>query len=563
MSGSSAKWFDLSDFGSKLERRSTDGMGRFKIVLEVPSARLEPLIPDDPTRTVRDDLEDMGWMMEATGTDRYLLTNYATMNKKSEIVAALRPFFAAEEIEASHVSVHALSQGEVVQGLQARQLITQSELAQDIDGVSENDFTRISESVKKAQDLQAERLKRQTNVLFAGHGREVFNHLTDTIMERFGWDEAEASIMARSGMLDAKKPSSTLGVWMTSLASAIIEKDQTSLETWTDQVIGKVIYSHSDPEELRVALNEGSLLRNLRSIYETNPTGDHPIVSVRDANLYYQDGLSPEIMDAVEVGVPVGEAFSYYKDRLPFMVVRDSSVPSRLLAQSMAAVDKALDVIAAELELPRDQLVPKQKVLPVRFSYDATSAADTGLGNVRRLVSKADADTDAEAEAKDDDRAALTMNISVTKGRSFIHELGHLVDFGNGLSDEERHAILSKSGVLADAKATVDRQYPSGGTYAEYLLQEDEIFARTFEAHIVNSVRARGDHNLRALGGLHTNNGFDLAAPFGNLERSSAFMNELKDTLAMRRENRHEASRKAEAGAEANAGVSYATHGMG
>ena len=103
MSGSSAKWFDLSDFGSKLERRSTDGMGRFKIVLEVPSARLEPLIPDDPTRTVRDDLEDMGWMMEATGTDRYLLTNYATMNKKSEIVAALRPFFAAEEIEASHV----------------------------------------------------------------------------------------------------------------------------------------------------------------------------------------------------------------------------------------------------------------------------------------------------------------------------------------------------------------------------------------------------------------------------------------------------------------------------
>lgn len=559
MSGSSAKWFDLSEFDAKLERRSTGGLSHFKLVLEVPASRLEPLIPEDPSRSIMTDLADMGWDTKAAGADRYQLTNFAPMNRKSEIVTALRPFFSADEIEGSHVSVHSLSQGEVVEGLQARQLITATELKQDIEGVAERDFARITDSVKKAQELQAERLKRQTNVIFAGNGREVYNHLTDTIMERFGWEEDEAAVWTQRNMAIAARPNQTFGMWMTSLGHALAEKDEVAKGTWTDQVISKMMHLDGDVEDLHESMVNSTTVLTTRSIYASNPKGENPVTSVRDAVLWRQYDLGPEALDAIQSDIPVNEAFSYYKDRIPFMVVRDSSVPSRLLAQSMVAVDRALDVVSAELELPRDKLMPRQTTVPVRFSYDAVNAGGDHLGNARQIKSD-----DAEADSvKEDDRAALTMNISVMKGRSFVHELGHLIDFGNGITDEERHAILSKSGVLAEAKAAIDRQFPQGGAYAEYLLDEREIFARSFDAHMTNVVRSGGDTNLKALGGMHTTQGFDHAAPYGDLERSTAFISELKDTLALRREVRHEASRKAEAEITAGSGAAYATHGMG
>ena len=225
----------------------------------------------------------------------------------------------------------------------------------------------------------------------------------------------------------------------------------------------------------------------------------------------------------------------------------------------MAAVDKALYVVANELELPRERLVPQQATIPVRFSYDSVLANLSALGFMQRVETEQSAVADGE-----DFRDALTINLSVAIGQSFTHELGHLIDYGNGLTDEERHAILLRSGILAAVATAVDKVFPDGGQIAEYYLDEKEIFARALDAHVVNVALSRGDMELASVGGLHTTQGFDVAAPFGDLAMTSAFINEVKDTLAHKREARHEASRRAELGQAVpqSAGVGFATHSM-
>lgn len=549
MSGS-ARWFDLSEFGAKLERRGLEGSPHFELVLEVPAARLEPLISQDPDRTMVMELLDLGWKTEPVGEDRYRLTNHAPMNRKSEIVSALRTFFAEGEIEASHVSVHSLRQGERVEGLQARRIITEAELSRDIDGVEPADFDRISASVRRAQELQAERQRRQTQVLFHGKGRDLFNHVTDLVMERHGFSEAEAAYVTIGQMVLAQaSPRAVHSVRLTDLAAALEKGPVEEVQVGGTYMLSRMAASPQAWEALRSRVQASPDFQVMVRHAEAPEVG--PLVSARDAVLARVGmELSPEVMDRVEVAVPVEEAFDYYRERLPFMVIRDTSVPTRVLAQNMAAIAAALDVVAEELEVPRDALIPDQSTVPLRFSYDAIGSG--AIGYLRSI------DTPEQPD-EESGRMALTMNISVTKGRSFTHELGHLVDRGNRITAEERHGILARSGVLADAQAAVSREWPEGGEYADYLLKEPEVFARAFDAHFINVVRARGDQELRALGGMQTTNGFDLGAPTGDLEKSSAFLRELKDVLSLRREARHKARQQAkvEASPEVKGSMSF------
>lgn len=546
MSGT-ARWFDLADHDSRLERHDADGGGHYKLILEVPAARVEPLVLQDPDRSVAAALLDLGWQMEVVGTDRYRLTNHGMMHRKSEIVAALRPFFTEREIEDSHVSVHSLRQGERAEGLQSRRVITQAELRRDIEGVDTADFERIAASVARAQALQAERHRRQRQVLFEGGGRRLYEHLTDLIADRPGWDEASAAFAAMETMREAARaPRAVHAARLTALAGALACGTAEEVAQGDAHALGRV----GEPEDVR----EAARFEAAMGVWTAGGYG--PSASIRDAMMDDAGVLTPEMMDRVEVAVPDDEAFALHRERLPFMVVRDTSVPTRTLAQNMAAVADALDVAAEELELPRDALVPDQGTVPLRFSYDAISADRGAVGILHSISSSEPGDGAEEA------RAALTMSVSVMRGRSFIHELGHLVDRGNGLSDEERHGILARSGVLAEAREAVNRMLPEGGAAADYLLQEEEIFARAFDAHVVNAVRARGDRDLRAVGGLQTTQGFDPAAPYGDLERSTAFMGELKEVLTLRREARHEARRKASAEAQPEAAAPM-TFGVG
>lgn len=366
-------------------------------------------------------------------------------------------------------------------------------------------------------------------------------------MQQHGWGEGEAAFTVQIEMQEAaRKPGSVHAARLTDLAKAISAGSTEEIKLGEQYALGRIAGTKEQWEQTRETMLKSSYLKSKTEIFDSNPTG--PLISIRDA--IFADGgsgLRAAMVDHVDISVPLDDAFEYYNERLPFMVVRDSSVPTHYLVQNMAAVDKALDVIASELEVPRDGLVPDQKTVPLRFSYDAVSSDAQIQGTTHSL----------QADEVDEGRRALTLNLSVMKGRTFIHELGHVVDLGSGLTDDERHQILSRSGVLMDAKISTDKQFPEGGEFAEYLLMEKEIFARTFDAHFVNLARKSGDLNFTMLGGLHTTQGFDRAAAYGDIEKTSLFMSELKDVLALRREARHEAANNAEASSDITSSVSF------
>lgn len=223
------------------------------------------------------------------------------------------------------------------------------------------------------------------------------------------------------------------------------------------------------------------------------------------------------------------ETLEYYSSRLPFAVRRDTAAPTASVVQYMKAVDRVLDVVARELDLPKNSLLPDQKTVPLRFSYSAVSADDSSEGNVMTLQSKETAD-DIDA------RVAMVINVSVTRGRTFLHELGHVIDAGNKLSigSESRDNILLTSGILAAAQESVGRLYPEGGDFADYLLSNSEVFARSFEAHICNVMMRDGV--FEEAGGLLISHGYDVAAPFGDLELSERFMASLRAEIGARKD---------------------------
>ena len=228
----------------------------------------------------------MGWIVREAGSDRYHLTNHAPMNRKSDVVRALRPFFSEEEIEESHVPVHELLQAEVVEGLQTRQIITHSELTKDIAGVADKDFDRIVGSVKRAQELQAERAKRQQAVLFDGYGRKVFERLTDTLMAKVRWAEPEAAVHAIQGIEDAvRRPNRPVSGMMSELGAALGRGDEISVETLTDIILHKMRGEDQDWEGLRESVLDSARFKSVSAFFEDNRFANGTLVSFRMAAL--------------------------------------------------------------------------------------------------------------------------------------------------------------------------------------------------------------------------------------------------------------------------------------
>ena len=248
--------------------------------------------------------------------------------------------------------------------------------------------------MRRAQALQADRERKQRRVLFDGKGRQLYGHLTDLIASKPGWGEAEAAFAAMEQMRQAAAaPRSVHAVRLTDLAKALDGGTPEETASGESYILGRI----GDAGEVRENARFAAAMKG----YAANHHG--PLVSVRDALLDEGGALAPEAMDRVEVTVPDEEAFAYYRERLPFMVIRDTSVPTRVLAQNMAAVDATLDLVAEELELPRDALVPRQRTVPLRFSYDAISANEADMGELQRIESDELQDGEDDPGSADDE----------------------------------------------------------------------------------------------------------------------------------------------------------------
>lgn len=528
-----AKWFDFKDYDAKLERIST-APGHYILRLEMPTARLPE--PEGGT-LVGDMLMDMGWTVEAGDDKRVVLENHQPLNTAMQIVTAIRSFFSEAEVAAAHKPLPQLRQGERAEGIEAPKIISLKELEGSIHGVEKNNFDRIRASVSKAIANMAEREKRADNVLFAGKGMAVGDHLTDRIAQQKGWMDLEASYLAYRTIAEAAAmPNSGMATRLTQLGRALAASDETeikSAETWIMDAIFENAEGLGDQQE---KLRQERLFQAI-----SLRLGEDSLIRPRDFVAGMVMKNSSHMSAAMMTGIAVGpdDSFEAAAAKVPFRVLRDNSVPTRTLVQNMKAVAKAIRYIASEMEMEPNALFPGQENVPARFSFDAVSADKGAEGRVASFQQKADGQ-----EGENDATRPLVLSLSVKRGGTFIHELGHLVDQGNKLSDEERHDILRSSGVLMRVREELERIFPNGGEQYDYFAMEEEIFARTFDAHFVNLARSRGDKLLETIGGRQVTYGADLAAPFGDLETSSRFMDMLKSTLEAKKEAKHSATIK-------------------
>ena len=62
------------------------------------------------------------------------------------------------------------------------------------------------------------------------------------------------------------------------------------------------------------------------------------------------------------------------------------------------------------------------------------------------------------------------------------------------------------------------------------------MFARMFEAHVVNVAREGGDRSLEGIGATHTTAGYDIGAPHGDLAATTGFVEEVRAIIERRLE---------------------------
>ena len=213
------------------------------------------------------------------------------------------------------------------------------------------------------------------------------------------------------------------------------------------------------------------------------------------------------------------EVIEEVRMQLPFDVRLDGSTPTMQDAQSLKAINKALNVAAEALGRAPERILRDNKARFLRLSNENVSPDKGVVGYQAALKTE-----------YDDVIQAFTS--SGRSGRSFIHELGHAVDFSWGLNDAEREACLSRSGVTGAIHDEIDRRFPTEEIEARsYYRDPKEMFARMLDAHVCNVARANGDMDLSSIGGAHTTCGYDIGAPHGNIEATSAFFDEVRATI--------------------------------
>tara|TARA_R110000737_G_scaffold127218_4_gene159782 strand:+ start:11548 stop:13209 length:1662 start_codon:yes stop_codon:yes gene_type:complete len=536
-----ANWFDLKDYDAKVERVRVAAGGHYALVLNVPEDRLPGA---DPGLSQEETLLDLGWELTTREDGRITLENQRMITSTRSVMEAMQPFFSTNELTEAHRDQGRMRQGERMEGLEPRDMVSMQEVESTVAGVEPENLDRILSSVALAQKARAERLKRTGAELLDGRGWELFEALTDAALERRpDLRETAAAIYAFGAIASAvdSKPqtvemygtSSAIRASLDELARGISIDDAELRQRAVDRLLnGLDMISDERRDHI-----ERSYRDQVQRLPDTGLTRPRDVV-LRDM-LPREPKLTPAVMSGLELGK--GDTEAAFTSQLPFKVRRDAGVPTRRLVQNMMAASMALDVISQELGIGRGELIPDQASMPLRFSAGLTQAGGQSIGDVRSTRSES---TDEDGEVKV--TQAQVMSVSVASGASFVHEAGHMIHNGYDLSTKEIEGILRESGVMTVAMTELNDRFPEGGKTFDYLSDPREIFARTFESHMVNVVRASGDIRLEALGGSQTVNPWDEASGRGDIELTRRFVDRLKDTITLKLDTAHAASRDAD-----------------
>lgn len=486
-------WFDLSELDAKLERvRKGPGLYVLQISLGADDPRLSDLTAER--------LETHGWLPEVGEAGDVKFINHRVILKAADVAQSLTVFFDEQQIRDAYKPLDTMSQGEVVEGLKTRDMASVADFEAEMVGVSPKDASRIISAIGSAADKFAKIQRAGVSHLFDGRGTELLAKLADEV----GAATAAAALLsvtqshrnitlevALENVLNAPSPiPESIRDRVTALVpKPLVEHISSEIETWRS---ADGIMSDGKGTQLDAALGQ---LRGKVPILVLEPVKDSPLST-----------------DELEAG-------------LGMVVRRDKSLPTSVYRHTLTSLNEALDAVADAIQQDRSRIVPEQGSVVLRVARKFAMADERFLG-VRRT-----AEVDTEG---DDVQSVSAIAVSAIYGGSFVHEIGHLVESGYGITDDERREILDAVGVRGRVFRAVRQDLESeriDDDFAAYLRSDSEIFARTFEAAIINRALQEGDETLSSVGGLTSGFRGDHYSPIGDNQLTEKFLSEVSKLI--------------------------------
>lgn len=484
------KWFNFSSQGAKLERIEA-GSGQYSLKLTLPAG------VHSSVEATNDLIERHGWVEHEVSTPSETISyiNHSLVHSARDVASTLRPFFSDHQIRSAFSDIDALAQGEEVLGLLDRANATVDDFENEMHDVSSENIARIRASILRSQTEVARLSAINSSQPMNGRGLEF---------------------VLRMGKLD----SAELGV------SAVLEAVRD-----TQPALNELI-SNFDPSDTDLNTKVGALVHRDRvdAVYNyvISRARQHEIITgfqpdrTFSALRYIRQRAPILSMEPLNVG-EIQESL-----RTIGMTIRsDKSLSRNQYAHALESTRRAFMAVGRLLNSSPHDFLPNQTNVILRISRKSTTSDADVMGQHARI-----------GDADGANGVVQNVAISAEQGGSIIHEIGHAIHDAYGITDDEIRQVISNSGVRERVVQAVQYDLQNGTLDpddAEYYLLDKEIWARSFEATLVNRSVASGDIHLFSIGGLTAAHPSDIYSPTGNKVLTENFAHEISTLINQKR----------------------------
>lgn len=457
------KWFDLSTLGAKLESvRNANGLFSLQIELKetISEEKLKEAIKN-------------GWVAKPD-TEGKVFNNYSVFTKLSGIKKSLTPFFDDAVIDELIVEATNLRQGEKLEAYEP--FIRNPKAASTMTVIDSNIASIMSSETRKrikARILGAQKflgLNNNDKQLFDGRGLDVWKSLSS----KFGYEAA------------------------TSVMIACIERAEKAGDIF-EKFYNDVINADAGGALPKLDRNLDGYAYNLINRFKHNFALLKKFDSSCEEELFYQNFILYahciySVWDSAKFNSI--EAFSHNIKNLKY--TSDPAMPLSWKNGICSRTNQALETVGKFLDLPHQKIFSSRCTIHLNKSIEMETK--NGLA------------------ALDDILNYSIIRITPYTAGTFVHELGHILDF-QYLSNKENpncqkeilDKLLSKTGVGKYIDQVVDLLSTS---LKEYYKNPHEKIARTFEMAIANELRKENDRDFLTAGGVVAiNGGFCFTPP--------------------------------------------------
>lgn len=460
----SSKWFDLRASNATLERLKSDADGVFlKLTVKNPG----------DFEAKADAIVAAGWIAVPSEPNAFL--NRERMVAMSEIKKSLLAFFDDEKIALTDISK--LPGNIYVGGFERGKPVEPETLRPNILGLNEHTQSEILKRVASAAALAG--LGAKASFPFDGQLIAQWKEC----YERVG-PGATGAVLASVNEFKRGNPDNAA-------------------------IIAKVLVSSQDAADFRE--RQLSISNSISSVitHQTKQVNDlFPAIEKLISS--GKDGLkkahSTVLMNSLALNIPVTmldaklvankERGETLPDKISNVSVRyETGLPTELKWQSAKRIEAAFKAVEKHFGSPTGHI----------FGPQAMSIMITRKGVAEGIA--------GHMKSRSVENTVIgQIGYSPYSSGALIHEIGHAVDFGHmkDRSDPtyrelKYKKILEETGVRDAAITLVHAAVDAGLTlrdnYIEYLLSPEEIFARTFEAAMVQICVDQGDTELESIGG--------------------------------------------------------------